>query len=303
MHEKHPWSCTYFQKAKSNPCIRCYLRANEGENKSNSAQQPRGPLAELLWKVCPTAGTGKDRAHRRQTCSLVAACDKFHCPLCPLLQNGVLWEVFAHLLEQIGIACLRGVFWRLIHSTSLLNLFLIFWWLNPGLPCLPMPCSVKQMGCTYVVATMYFGQGQMQHSVECSQVTRWEQHSAAPRGPREASSALVGARSEDLPSSQCLAEALEELQCFHPAGRKTSLRLTCPTQRHFALHPANAEVLQPPNSAGEGADSSRIAELNPSNSNDGIVGLLQILTITKFRPCGAFLQSLRVVELIWKPLY
>lgn len=166
-----------------------------------------------------------------------------------------------------------------------------------------MPCSVKQMGCTYVLATTYFGQGQMQRSVECSQVTRWEQYSAAPRGPREASSALVGARREDLPSSQCLAEALEELQCFDPAGRKTSLRLTCPTQRHFAPHPANAEVPQPPNSAGEGADSSRTAELNPSNSNDGTVGLLQILTITKFRPSGAFLQSLRVVELIWKPLY
>lgn len=180
MHEKHPWGRTYFQKTKSSPHVRCSLRANEGENKSNSAQQPWGPSAELLWKFCTTAGTGKDRAHRRETCSLVAACDKFGCPLCPLQQNGVLWEVFAHLLEQIGIACLRGIFWRLIHSTSWLNLFLIFWWLNPGLPCLHMPCSVKQMGCTYVFATMYFGQGQMQHSIECSQVTRWEQHSAAP---------------------------------------------------------------------------------------------------------------------------
>lgn len=112
-----------------------------------------------------------------------------------------------------------------------------------------------------------------------------------------------GPRSEDLPSSQCLAEALEEQQCFYPAGRKISIRLTCPIQRHFALHPAKTEVLQPPNSTGEGADSSRIAELNPSNSNNGIEGLLQILTITKFRPSGALFQSLRVVELIWKPLY
>lgn len=210
--------------------------------------------------------------------------------------------VFAHLLEQIVIACLRSVFWRLIHSTSLLNLFLIFWWLNPGLPCLHMlQCQADGMHICIRHHVFWAGPDVAQHWVFPGHPVGTTL-SCTPWLPRSKLS-FWGARSEDLPSSQCLAEALEELQCFHPAGRKTSVRLTCPTQRHFALHPANTEVLQPPNFTGEKPDSSRITELNPSNSNDGTEGLLQILTIIKFRPSGAFPQHLRVVELIWKPLY
>ena len=61
----------------------------------------------------------------------------------------------------------------------------------------------------------------------------------------------LGARTGDLPSSECVAEAFQELQCFYPASIKTSIQLTCPTQRHFALLLANTKVLQPPSSTGE----------------------------------------------------
>lgn len=46
------------------------------------------------------------------------------------------------------------------------------------------------------IPTMYFEQGQMQHSIKCSQVTHGQQYSAAPHGPREASAAVFGLRLE-----------------------------------------------------------------------------------------------------------
>lgn len=49
-----------------------------------------------------------------------------------------------------------------------------------------------------------------------------------------------------------------------------------------------------------GADNSHITELNPRSGNGGREGILQTLTIIKLRPSGASLQSLRLVELIWK---
>lgn len=301
MHKKHPWGRKYFQKAKSCPCVRCYLRANEGENKSNSAQQPRGPSAELLWKVCTTAGRAGQSTPERN-----------------VQLGGSLWQIWLPLMSTttewsaLGSLCpLTGTNRHCLAERRLLEVNT----LNILIKCIPHVLMAKSWLAlpSYAAvssrwdAHMYLPPcilGRARHSTALS-VPRspggknTQLHPVVPEKPAQ----LLGPRSEDLPSSQCLAEALEELQCSHPAGRKISIRLTCPTQRHSALHPANTEVLLPPNSTGEGADSSCITELKPSSSSDGIEGLLHILTITKFRSTGAFLQSLRVVELIWKPLY
>lgn len=159
------------------------------------------------------------------------------------------------------------------------------------------------MGCTYVFTTMYFGQGQMQHSIEYSQVTRWEQHSVAPRGPREASSALGGLRVKTCLPLNAWQKHLRNCNAFIQQAEKLLHGSLAPPRGILLciLRIPKFCSLQIPRERGQTAGV--ITELNPSNSNDGTEGFLQILTITKFRPSGAFLQCLKVVELIWKPLY
>jgi len=59
----------------------------------------------------------------------------------------------------------------------------------------------------------------------------------------------------------------------------------------------------PPGTTGDGADNSQVTELNSRRDRYSSSGILQTLAIIKFRPPGAFLQSLRVVGLIWKSLH
>lgn len=216
--ERHAWCPTYFQK------------------------QIQPPSSKLLQKVAICAG--KDRAHWR---------DKDRKAL---LLDGNSFDKSGHPLVQRKDGCIMGILYlcplmeinrhswpeRCLLEVNTLNIlmiysFLIFWWLNPGLPCLHMPQSPADgMHVHYPLCIL--------GRARCSSVPRSSSGCNIQLQPVRSKLSCCADRSGDLLSSQSLTKALQALQCFYLAI-KMPLQLTCPTHRHFGQSSVNAEVLQP----------------------------------------------------------
>lgn len=170
---------------------------------------------------------------------------------------------------------------------------------------LPSYAAVSSRWDACALPTMRFGQGQMQQH---SQVTQWLQYSTAPR---EKQAQLLRQQirrpaflSEPDRSTSSPAVLLSSNR-FYPAI--LSSRRLCNSLAPPIGILVNAvwmlRFCSPPGTTGDGADNSQVTELNSRRDRCSSSGILQTLAIIKFRPPGAFLQSLRVVGLIWKSLH